>query len=91
MRGITIIEVLRELRIEPDKSLTWALGTAVAAEWRKRTGTQPPIVRQPKTDPNASHPAKHAICTYPDDFKPVILEKLSRFQTDAQRQGDLFA
>jgi hypothetical protein len=88
--AFTIIEVLRDLQIEPDKSLTWGLGTAVAAEFRKQTGEMPPIRRQPKTDRNASHPPKHAICTYPEWFRPIVLNLVRQRRTEAVRQGDLF-
>lgn len=87
--GVTIIDVLRDLKIEPDKKLTWALGQSVGQEWRRRTGIRPPVELQPKTNPGA-HAAPHMICTYPDSFRKVIEDMIGRFQTRRQAQGDLF-
>lgn len=85
--GITIIDVMRELRIEPTPHLSWQIGMAVRDAYERRFGYAPEKALRTKTN----GPGSHCFAIYPRVMRETIVQIIRQFQTEAQRQGDLFS
>jgi hypothetical protein len=85
-RGITIIDVFRELKIEPTPSLTWAVGAAVRDIYEQRYGCLPEKDLRNKTN----GPGSHCFAIYPETMRPTIVRMVAEHDSEAKRQGDLF-
>lgn len=89
MTGITVVEVFRELGVEPEKKATWPVGRAVAKKWRDENGCEPPKENRTKTGGGGMH----CFAIYPENFRPVIVRAIQAVSTVAAKsdsQGGLF-
>jgi len=87
--GITVVEVFRDLGVEPEKRATWTVGKAVAKKWRAEKGYEPPKENRPKTGGGGVH----CFAIYPEYFRPVIVGAINAVATVAAApasQGGLF-
>lgn len=82
---ITVIDVLRELRIEPNPKLTWSIGQQVMRRFAKRYGRQPVKDLRKKTYTEGVH----CFALYPPEFKPEIVAAIRAHRTESARQGML--
>lgn len=85
-RGITIIDVMRELRVEPVPELTWSIGAAVRDYYERLHGRAPEKELRTKTCGAGSH----CFAIYPQDMRPKIVSIIRLHQLESQRQGELF-
>lgn len=86
MARITVPDVLRELRLEPDNRLAWAAGRAARVAWEREYGELPRKELRQKTNGGGSH----CFATYPTSWRPKIVAIVRLLQAEPQRQGDLF-
>jgi hypothetical protein len=86
MRLITVIDVCRELRVEPTSALTWPVGDAVRDIFEERFGRPPTKMLRPKTNGGGSH----CFAVYPEAFRGVIEAVILDHQAEKERQPDLF-
>jgi hypothetical protein len=84
--GITIIDVCRDERIEPVPELTWAVGARVREIYEMRYGMLPAKDLRTKTGGGGSH----CFAIYPENMRATIVKILHEFNTERQRQGELF-
>ena len=61
----TVIEIMLELGVEPEKKVSWMLGNAVREKWKEKTGSSPEYALRPKTSGNGSH----CFAVYPGWFR----------------------
>lgn len=87
MSELTVIDVCREMGIEPYPELTWAVGGALQAEWNRWFGMQPPKVLRKKT----YGPGSHCFAAYPENWRDKIMKAILALETERAKQGDLFA
>ena len=85
-RGITIIDVMRELRIEPTPELSWSIGAAVRDYFERLYGRLPEKELRTKTSGGGSH----CFAIYPQEMKSKIINIIHLHQLESQRQGELF-
>jgi hypothetical protein len=86
MRLITVIDVCRELRVEPTSALTWPVGDAVRGAFEERFGRPPVKALRQKTKGGGSH----CFAVYPETFRGVIRAIILSHQAEKARQPDLF-
>jgi hypothetical protein len=84
--SITIIDVMRELGIEPTNDLAWRVGALARAAYEWQYGVVPPKHLRPKTHDGGSH----CFALYPEEMRPRIVLIIRNQQHEMQRQGDLF-
>lgn len=80
------MDVLRDMKIEPEKHLSWAVGIACRVAWENIHGALPEKALRPKTNDRGSH----CFAIYPDRFRATIVTIVKAHVTEARRQGDLF-
>ena len=85
-RGITVIDVCRELQIEPTPALTWPVGNAVRDLYEQRYGCLPEKDLREKTNGTGSH----CFAIYPEGMRNDIERIIRLHDWERQRQGDLF-
>jgi len=85
--SLTVIDVFKALRLEPDKALTWAVGDAMQRRYRETYGHEPPKELRPKT----GGPGSHCFAIYPNNWRAEIEACIIGLGADAARQVDLFA
>lgn len=66
---ITVIDVLREMGIEPSKDLSWKLGIKVCLRYKEVYGQLPPKDLRPKT----CGVGVHCFALYPESFRAIIV------------------
>jgi hypothetical protein len=81
--GVTVIDVMRELRVELTSGLSWTVGARVREIWLAETGTLPDKVLRPKTNDGGTH----CFAVYPDSWRPRIARVIGECETEAARQG----
>ena len=89
MTGITVVEVFRDLGVEPVKEATWPVGKAVAKKWRDENGYEPPKANRAKTGGSGVH----CFAIYPESFRAVIVKAIkavSAAPVKPASQGGLF-
>ena len=82
MRGITVIDVFREVGAEPTKDKTWAVGQMMQAHYAREHGHQPPKDLRVKT----CGVGVHCFAIYPVEYRQVIASYIKRVNADAERQ-----
>ena len=82
--GITVIDVMREQRVEITAELSWQVGAAVRNRWLAETGTLPDKVLRPKT---AATGGTHCFAVYPASWRPHIARVIGQFERERERQG----
>ena len=83
---ITIVQVMRDIGIEPTNELCWSVGNEVRDVWELENGRLPFKELRQKTN----GPGSHCFAVYPADWYFRIRAIILRHQTEAGRQGDLF-
>lgn len=84
--GITVIDVCRQMRIEPTKALTWPVGDRVRYIWEKKYLAPPDKDLRTKTCGEGSH----CFAVYPEHMREIIRRVIRRQVSEQQRQGELF-
>jgi hypothetical protein len=85
-RVITVVDVCRDLQIEPEPRLTWPVGNAVRNLYESRYGELPEKALRTKT----SGAGSHCFATYPEHMRGDIERIIRLYDGEAQRQSDLF-
>lgn len=70
--GITVVDVFRELEIEPKKRMTWRVGFVMQEKYREEFGEEPPKANRPKTKGTGSH----CFAIYPRSYRPRIIKAI---------------
>jgi hypothetical protein len=82
MGGITIVDVMRALQVEPTKRVTWLVGPRVRDRWSDIHGGPPPKALRQKT----AGAGTHCFAVYPVAFRPEIEAIIRAHGTEAARQ-----
>jgi hypothetical protein len=85
-KEITIIDVMRDMGVEPDKDITWPVGLVVSNHWRSLHGELPPSRLRQKTDGGGSH----HFAVYPEEWRPLIEKVINQHKPDPSKQMSLF-
>jgi hypothetical protein len=80
---VTVVDVPREIGIEPTPDLTWSVGPKVRNIWEEETGAPPGHDLRNKTNGGGSH----FFAVYPASFKPRIMEVIRAHWTQAAKQS----
>lgn len=83
---ITVPEVARSMGAVLDSRQAWSVGSAIAAEYHKRCGMQPPKALRPKTSGSGTH----CFAVYPPHWGPIIRRAIEAHLKSSARQPDLF-
>jgi hypothetical protein len=84
--GITIIDVARDMGIEPNKQMMWSVGLVVVNIFKQRYGALPPKDLRDKT----YEEGVHCFAIYPETFRAVIEQAFRTHCTEKARQLELF-
>ena len=88
--GFTVIDLLRQLRVEPTSKLTWSLGELLREDFKREYDRPPKKDLRPKTSGKGSH----CFAVYPDryyeDALKFVRKRLEHLDTEASRQMPLF-
>lgn len=88
--GVTVIDRIRSLGLEPDKRLSWPAGIAVRERWELIHGSPPDKALRSKTN----GPGTHCFAVYPAWFAAAIDEIVQSLadevEAEAARQPSLF-
>lgn len=82
---ITVVQVIRELGIEPAPELSWSVGCKVRDIYERSFGHLPPKELRHKTNDHGTH----CFAIYPDNMRPVIANIVREHRTEAARQTSL--
>lgn len=74
---ITVLDVIRDLGLEPEKGLSWTVGNVVREKYKQKTGRLPKKELRPKTNGGGSH----CFAVYPDSWYQTIREEVERQET----------
>jgi hypothetical protein len=83
IEGITIIEVMRELEIQPWPKFSWAVGTRVQQIYAAKNKTPPPKDLRVKT----AGKGRHCFAIYPYEMRDEIIEVIRFYDTRMNRPG----
>lgn len=83
--GITIVDVVRDMKIEPLPSLTWPVGARVRDLYEYMYGRAP----QKKLRTKTSGAGSHCFATYPHHMWDAIASIVRMHHTETQRQMEL--
>jgi hypothetical protein len=83
---LTVIDVMRDLGLEPTPEVTWPVGAIVRDLYEQRYGCLPEKKLRPKT----SGEGTHCFAVYPTSMRPEIEKVIRAHQTEAARQMVLF-
>ena len=85
---ITIHDVARAINVELSDDVAWSIGNRLSAEWAKlHDGNLPENVLRRKKNGGGSH----HFAAYPPSWFPKITQLIDQYETEAAKQGDLFA
>jgi len=79
---ITVMDVFRDLGIEPDNRVSWAVGAAVRDLYEAREGALPPKHLRRKTGGAGSH----CFACYPESMRVDIERVIRTHQTQKAKQ-----
>jgi len=83
---ITIQNVCRDMKLEPDNNTMWAVGKIMQEKYYRAHGTQPPKENAKKTYGVGVHCFAH----YPPDWREAIEAEIRKCKPDPNKQPDLF-
>lgn len=86
--GITVVEVMRQMRVDLDKRHTWAIGAMLQRAYAAETGRQPPKDNRRKT--NSGTGGSHCFAIYPPEWRHRIEEAVRKVEAMPASQFDLF-
>lgn len=84
---ITVVDVCREMGVEPVPEMMWSVGNLVRDIYVSRRGELPPKELRPKTYADGG---SHCFAVYPLDWRQMIMTLISEWGPEQQRQMDLF-
>lgn len=84
--GVTIVDVCRDIGVEVEPRLTWAVGNRVRELWEQRHGGLPEKELRRKTAGKGSH----CLAVYPEHWRNDIETIIRLHETMERSQGDLF-
>lgn len=82
MKGITVIDVFREMGMETDKKKTWAVGQMMQKHYAKKHGCQPPKDNRTKT----CGVGVHCFAIYPPQYRRKIRSLVVKVGAEENRQ-----
>jgi hypothetical protein len=85
--GITVIDVMRNLGVEPETHLAWRVGALARSAYKWETGNEPPKYLRCKTSAGGSH----CFAVYPESMRSRIEMIIRNQQGQARLQADLFS
>lgn len=80
--SVTVMDVFRDLGIEPDKKVSWSVGAAARDIYEARVGDLPPKRLRRKT----SGAGSHCFATYPEWMRGDIERLIRAHQTQKTKQ-----
>jgi hypothetical protein len=83
---ITVIDVIRDMSVEPSPQLCWPVGNRTRERWMDLYGHPPLKELRCKTYDGGTH----CFAVYPDSFRSEIALIVASEQAEQARQGDLF-
>lgn len=83
---ITVLDVARDLGLQPSVQEAWEIGAAVRDAYEQAVGQLPVKALRQKT----SGAGSHCFAVYPEEFRPMIEATVRRLATDRAKQIDLF-
>ena len=83
---ITVMDVLRSMKIEITPALSWSVGAKVRERYRALTTRDPEKELRKKTDGAGSH----CFAVYPETMRPEIERIIRDHATTAAAQASLF-
>jgi len=82
---ITVIDVMRSMRLECNPAVTWPIGARVRDFYENMSGSLPTKVLRPKTNSGGTH----CFAVYPETMRPDIERIIRLFTDESARQGEL--
>lgn len=86
MSDITVMDVFRDMRLDPSPHLAWTVGAAVRRLYEARHGELPPKALRTKS----SGAGSHCFAVYPESWRAEIERVISEHNPATSPQGDLF-
>ena len=83
---ITVIDVFKEMRVEPTRDATLAVGIGARQHWVAQYGELPEKRLRTKTYGGGSH----CFAMYPEWMREPIKVLIRKYGGERRRQGDLF-
>lgn len=83
--GITVVDVMKDMGVELEPKLSWAIGNRVREMWERRHGGLPEKALRRKTAGKGSH----CFALYPEHWRKDIERIVRLHEYAAQRQGEL--
>lgn len=84
--GITVVDVCRQLGIEPNPTLMWSVGALAQAAYVAKFGHSPPKDLRAKTYTEGVH----CFAIYPESFRLDIVDIIREHETERAQQLDVF-
>jgi hypothetical protein len=84
---ISVIDVIRDMGLQTENGLDWAVGAEMARWYRKHTNVPPVKDNRPKTNGGGNH----CFALYHESYRSKIESIVRAKQFEAARQPDLFA
>jgi hypothetical protein len=84
-RKISVIDVIRSMKVDPEPQLCWTVGALTREAWRSEYGELPEKQLRPKTSGGGTH----CFAVYPASWRHRIAKFVSAYKTQAAKQGDL--
>ena len=85
MKGITVVDVFREMGVNTEKSKTLAVGQMMQKWYADNYGSQPPKDNRPKTN----GPGVHCFAIYPMRCRRRIMAFIAKVGAEQSRQMSL--
>jgi hypothetical protein len=84
--GITVLDVMRAMKVEITPAISWSVGARVREAYRTRIGMDPPKALRTKTGGGGSH----CFAVYPEDMREEIERIVRSHDAQTATQGSLF-
>jgi hypothetical protein len=84
---VTVLDVMRDMGVEPSPRVSWAIGTRVRDEYQMLFDALPPKALRPKTSGTGG---THCLAVYGPEMRPTIERIVREHSVAAARQADLF-
>jgi hypothetical protein len=85
--SLTVLDVMRDLGVEPEPRISWAIGNRARDEYQALYDSLPPKALRPKT---AGRGGSHCFAVYPAEMRPTLERIVREFKTARAAQGNLF-
>lgn len=81
--GITVVDVMRDMKIEITPELSWTVGTAVRELWMQQNGG---LLPEKELRTKTSGHGSHCFAVYPESFRGKIEGIVRYYKTEKTRQ-----